>query len=109
MKVACAWCGKDMDEKDGRGVEGTSHGICEECVNKHFPGMTVPEPSAFKVRAELRRQPTEKLQEAYKALERGDTTSLEIVEQDRGHAISAIKEILWERGEMKQAGSARGN
>jgi len=34
MKVVCAWCGKHMGEKDGRGVEGTSHGICKECLSK---------------------------------------------------------------------------
>ena len=34
MKVVCAWCDKDMGEKDGKGVEGISHGICEECLAK---------------------------------------------------------------------------
>ena len=34
MKVVCAWCDKDMGEKDGKGVEGISHGICEECLEK---------------------------------------------------------------------------
>ncbi len=24
MKIVCAWCGKDMGEKDGKGVEGAS-------------------------------------------------------------------------------------
>ena len=47
MKILCAWWGKDMGEEDGRGVEGTSHGICEECMNKHFPRITMPEPDAF--------------------------------------------------------------
>ena len=31
MRIVCAWCGKDMGEKDGRGVEGVSHSICQEC------------------------------------------------------------------------------
>ena len=31
IKVVCAWCGKDMGEKDGQGKEGISHGLCEEC------------------------------------------------------------------------------
>ena len=34
MKVICAWCGKSMGEKEGEGVEGVSHGICEECLEK---------------------------------------------------------------------------
>lgn len=34
MKVVCAWCGKDMAEKDGGGTEGNSHGICSECLAK---------------------------------------------------------------------------
>ncbi len=57
MKVICAWCGKDMGEKDGKGVEGVSHGICEDCVNKHFPEITIPEPRAFKVRLNYANSP----------------------------------------------------
>ena len=34
MKIVCAWCGKDMGEKDGKGAEGVSHGICRECFAK---------------------------------------------------------------------------
>ena len=34
MKIVCAWCGKDMGEKDGEGIEGISHGICEECLTQ---------------------------------------------------------------------------
>lgn len=34
MKITCAWCGKDIGEKDGEGVNGVSHGICEECLTK---------------------------------------------------------------------------
>lgn len=34
MRIICAWCGKDMGEKEGKGVEGTSHSICDECADK---------------------------------------------------------------------------
>lgn len=34
MKIVCAWCGRDMGEKDSRCMEGVSHGICGECVAK---------------------------------------------------------------------------
>lgn len=34
MKVVCAWCGLDMGEVDGRGVDGTTHSICEACKVK---------------------------------------------------------------------------
>ncbi len=34
MKIVCAWCGKDVGEKDGEGIEGISHGVCEECLSK---------------------------------------------------------------------------
>ena len=34
MKIVCAWCGKDMGEKDGKGVEGVSHSICKRCLAK---------------------------------------------------------------------------
>ncbi len=34
MKIVCSWCGKDTGEKDGRSMEGISHGICGDCVAK---------------------------------------------------------------------------
>jgi len=34
MKVMCSWCGRDTGEKDGKSVEGVSHGICGRCVAK---------------------------------------------------------------------------
>ena len=34
MEVRCAWCGKSMGKVDGEGVEGVSHGMCEECLEK---------------------------------------------------------------------------
>jgi hypothetical protein len=32
--VKCAWCGKHLGVKDGKGVSGVSHGICKECLDK---------------------------------------------------------------------------
>jgi len=32
MKIVCAWCGREMGEKNGRGVEGVSHGLCNKCL-----------------------------------------------------------------------------
>jgi len=34
MKIVCAWCGKDMGEKDSKGVDGVTHSICKECSAK---------------------------------------------------------------------------
>ena len=34
MKIVCAWCGKDMGEKNGNHEDGVSHGMCEECFTK---------------------------------------------------------------------------
>jgi len=34
MEIVCAWCGKYLGEKDGGGVEGVSHAICEGCLDK---------------------------------------------------------------------------
>lgn len=34
MKVVCAWCGKDMGEKEGQGEEGITHSMCDECREK---------------------------------------------------------------------------
>ncbi|MDD5511869.1 MAG: peptide deformylase [Dehalococcoidales bacterium] len=36
LKVVCAWCGKDLGEKDGQGTEGISHGICKDCLAKQL-------------------------------------------------------------------------
>lgn len=36
LKVVCAWCGKDLGEKDGEGEEGISHGMCDECYAKEM-------------------------------------------------------------------------
>lgn len=37
MNITCAWCGKKLGEKDGQGVEGDSHSICDQCLNLYFP------------------------------------------------------------------------
>jgi len=34
MKIVCAWCGKNLGEKDGEGEEGVTHGLCQECFDK---------------------------------------------------------------------------
>jgi hypothetical protein len=30
--VLCAWCGKHLGTKDGQGVSGVSHGMCQDCA-----------------------------------------------------------------------------
>ena len=37
ITVKCGWCGKELGEKDGQGVEGDNHGICDDCLNHYFP------------------------------------------------------------------------
>jgi len=34
MKIVCSYCNKNMGTKDGKGVEGVSHSICDECFKK---------------------------------------------------------------------------
>ena len=34
LKIECAWCGRYMGERDGYGVEGVTHSICEQCSAK---------------------------------------------------------------------------
>ena len=48
VKMVCAWCGDDMGEKDGGGVEGVSHGICEKCEAEVKAGTW--EPCPFRTR-----------------------------------------------------------
>lgn len=35
LKVVCAWCGKELGEKEG--PEGITHGICDNCLLRYFP------------------------------------------------------------------------
>lgn len=37
ITIRCGWCDKWLGEKDGQGVEGVSHGICDDCLTKNFP------------------------------------------------------------------------
>ncbi len=37
INIVCAWCGKELGEKDGEGVDGVSHSICDDCLLHHFP------------------------------------------------------------------------
>ena len=36
MQIVCAWCGKDMGTKDGKGETGVSHSICEVCAKRNL-------------------------------------------------------------------------
>lgn len=39
MKIICAWCGKDMGEKEptqGKWKDEITHGMCEECYKKEI-------------------------------------------------------------------------
>ena len=58
------------------------------------------EPYQTMVRRELRKMPTSELQEAYEKLKGGEPTGIELVERNRAYAISAIEEVLWERGKL---------
>ena len=42
LKIVCAFCKKEMGEKDSQGQEGVTSSICEECWVKHFPGVPYP-------------------------------------------------------------------
>jgi len=43
ITVQCAWCGKGMGEKDGKGVSGTSHGMCRGCYDRLTEDMEIAE------------------------------------------------------------------
>jgi len=71
------------------------------------PTSTLPEPYQTEVRKELRKIPTWKLREAYDKLKAGEATGIELVEQNRAQAISAMGEILWERGKLETGDMAK--
>ena len=60
----------------------------------------IPKDLAKDYRKELRQLPAAKLQEAYDKLIRGETTGIEILDNNPPHALSAVKEALWERGKL---------
>ena len=39
MKIACAWCGEEIGEKEPYKNTETSHGICIKCLIKNFPHL----------------------------------------------------------------------
>ena len=41
LTMTCAWCSKDMGEKDGKGVSGVSHGMCPSCYKKLTADMEI--------------------------------------------------------------------
>jgi hypothetical protein len=36
IEIICSNCGKYMGSKDGGGIEGISHSICEDCIIKLY-------------------------------------------------------------------------
>ncbi len=68
---------------------------------EHSPKISIlPEPYQTEVRKELRKMPTWELREAYGKLKGGEPTGIELVEQNRAYAVSAVREVLWERGKL---------
>ena len=39
LKIVCSWCQKELGEKEGEGVDGISHGICDDCLLHNFPHL----------------------------------------------------------------------
>lgn len=39
--VKCAWCGKKLGEKLPYDDKEETHSICDECLKKHFPKISV--------------------------------------------------------------------
>lgn len=66
-----------------------------------YPRSAIPEPYQTMARRELRKIPTWKLKEAYEALGGGKATGIEVVEANRAYALSAITELLYERGALR--------
>lgn len=43
LKVVCMYCKAELGEKDGKGVSGVSHSICQDCWKLRFPDREYPE------------------------------------------------------------------
>ena len=42
MKIQCAWCKKDLGEKEPLTDNSISHGMCSDCWDEMFPGVSFP-------------------------------------------------------------------
>ena len=42
LKIVCMDCKADMGERDGLGIEGISHSICEKCWRARHPDIPYP-------------------------------------------------------------------
>lgn len=78
LTVKCAWCGDDMGVKDGKGVEGISHGICRKCANLEWAKVGGRPPARWNLIGRLlyrRRQKRERLarlEKEHKLVEEAD-------------------------------------
>jgi hypothetical protein len=39
LRVICAWYGRVLGTKDGKGISGDSHTCCHECLTKMLAGV----------------------------------------------------------------------
>ncbi len=104
LKVVCAWCGKDLGEKDGQGTEGISHGICKDCLAKQLANrveVSAIHPCLVMVPDERLRQPSEEVIE-------GETLTgmlglmKEVLEACRRSGINTISIAAPQVGIMKR-------
>ena len=49
MNSVCAWCGKDMGTKDGKGIEGDSHDICGDCLKAQVALLKTATPVTIEI------------------------------------------------------------
>ena len=53
MNIVCAWCGKSIGNKDGEGINGVSHGVCETCYERLT--LAAKEEQAHKIKSRILR------------------------------------------------------
>lgn len=93
-----------LSPEESRELESLLDKFLRQEHSPEHPQSILPEPYQTMVRRELRKIPTSELREAYEKLKGGEPTGIELVEKDRGYAISAIEEVLWERGKLPAGG-----
>lgn len=67
-----------------------------------FAYHILPRRMQWEIRAFLRKRPTWELRTIYSNLQSGVSTGQEILDRNRAMSISALREALWERGELKE-------
>jgi len=56
MLIQCAWCNRDLGEKEPLKDKSTTHTICQECSDKYFTGKSFKNPERAVMDAAIKKE-----------------------------------------------------